>query len=344
MGREAADGGRSGPGDGLGGVGASRRRGAGRAGAHPAGERAAGRGTGGRGGRAAEPEARSGHRAVRRRARQSRCRWAGQGGQALRRADLPEGPRLRTEGPHAGFRFGVHQGHAHRRHRSGRGELPARRPGAARPLHHARVRHDLRHHHRLSRRGQGDAQPVEPGAHAGRLVRRFGSRGGGGHRAAVHVVGRWRIDAHPGVVLRPGRTEGLARPRAAAAGAQRVRHAHQHRWRGLAQRARHRGGVRLPQPRAQRRLVHQDGRAGRFLSRRDRARAGQAEDRPLDRALGPRHRYRPRSGGARARGRAAAGIARPCGRGTERRCDLRLGHHVADLHRRSGSAAARCSP
>ena len=47
-------------------------------------------------------------------------------------------------------------------------------------------------------------------ARAPGIVWRFGSRGGSGHRAAFHVVGWWQIDAHPGVILRLGRAEGLA--------------------------------------------------------------------------------------------------------------------------------------
>ena len=64
-----------------------------------------------------------------------------------------------------------------------------------------------------------------------------------GHCAVFDVFRRRRFHPHPGVVLRPGRAEGVARSRAAAAGAQRIRHPHQHRRRGVPQRARYRGGV-----------------------------------------------------------------------------------------------------
>ena len=175
-------------------------------------------------------------------------------------------------------------------------EAPARRTGAARPLHHARVRHDLRHHHRVSRRGQGHPQPMEPAAHAWRFLRRLGGGRCRGRGAAVNVV-RWRrLDPHPRMVLRAGRIEGLARTGAAAAGTQRIRHAHQHRWRCVP------AVCATPQPSttisaACRTAVplHKDGCASGFLSGCDRAGAWQVEDRPVHRAIGPWHRHR--SGG-----------------------------------------------
>ena len=224
-------------------MGASRWRGTRRTGADAAGEYRAGRRAGSHSRRPPQPKARGGDRGVRRRARQSGRGWPGQIGQAVWRADLLEGSRFRAEGPHAGFRIGVHQGHARRRDRPGGRELPARRSGAARPFHHARVRHDLRHHDQLPRRGQGDPQPMEPAAHARWIVRWIGGCCRCRHCAAFDVLGRRRIDAHPGIVLRVGRAEGVARARAAAAGAQRIRHTHQYRRRGLPNCARYRRGL-----------------------------------------------------------------------------------------------------
>ena len=287
---------------------------------------------GGRGGRTAEPEARGGHRAVRRCARQSGCGRAGQGGQAVRRADLPEGPRLRAEGPHTGFRLGVHQGHAHRRHRPGGGEFPARRPGAARPLHHARVRHDLRHHHRLSWRGEGDAQPVEPGAHARRssggsaaavaagvVPLSMSSDGGGSTRIPASFCGLVGLKASRGRVPQPlARNEYVTRISIDGVVSRSVRDTA----------AVYDYLSRVPNGGS---FIKMGAPAGSYLDAIARepgklkiglstARWGRGTD------TDPEVAARVREVGA------AAGIARPRGRGTERRCDLRLGDDVADLY------------
>ena len=50
-----------------------------------------------------------------------------------------------------------------------------------------------------------DPQPVEPGAHLRRLVRRLGGGAGGRHEPALRGLRSRRLAAHAGLVLRRGR-------------------------------------------------------------------------------------------------------------------------------------------
>ena len=85
--------------------------------------------------------------------------------------------------------------------------------------------------------------PWHSGANRGRLVGRFGGGRCRRDRAGRHVFRRRRIDPHPGRVLWSRRAQGDPRPGAAAAGAERIHLADQHRRRRHPQRSRHRGRV-----------------------------------------------------------------------------------------------------
>ena len=100
-----------------------------------------------------------------------------------------------------------HGRHA-RRHRAGAAQGRGR--GARRAHDLARVRFDQLDAYLPARH---DAQPVEPGAHAGRLVGRF--RGGGrvGDDADLHGQRRRRLDPHPVLVQRAVRLQDELRPR-----------------------------------------------------------------------------------------------------------------------------------
>ncbi len=149
---------------------------------------------------AARARARRRHR--RRGARRRRPRAAG--GRAHRR----EGARV-GRGLAGDARVG-------RARRSGRGDRrqrgvapPRRRRGDHRPHDRVGARHRELHEHAAARR---HPQPVEPRAHARRLVGRLGRRGRGGPVPGLHRRRRRRLDPHPVLVLRAVRHEGHVRP------------------------------------------------------------------------------------------------------------------------------------
>ena len=125
------------------------------------------------------------------------------------RAVPDQGPRDRGEG------FPQPQ----RQPPAGEHDLP-RRFQHLRPDQGDRSRH-LRPHDQPRRRDRccdrscrlwrADAEPVEPGPYAGRIVRRGGGGGGGGDRGLCPRVGRWRIGPHPGLLLRAFRVQAHAR-------------------------------------------------------------------------------------------------------------------------------------
>ena len=85
-----------------------------------------------------------------------------------------------------------------------------RRLRRARQVEHARVRQHGDHRVGAERRV---SQPVEPGAHAGRLVGRCGRGGRRRHDAARARLRRRRVDSNSRVVLRALRHQAVARPR-----------------------------------------------------------------------------------------------------------------------------------
>ena len=229
---------RSGPGDGLGGMGTLRRRGAGWTGTYPAGEHPGDRGTGGHCGRRlnakleaviellddvrANPDAAGPDKSGKLYGVPMYLKDLGSG--------LAGGARIQV---------GVHQGRAHRRHRPrGRDFL---RAGLV-PLGRSTTRdwHDLRPATDYWR-GEGDAQPMEPGGRSGRFV---GGRPLRWRRAwcAVHVVRWWRIDTHPRIVLRLVSLK-ASRGRVPRPLSRNGYVNDQHRRRCVTQRARHGGGV-----------------------------------------------------------------------------------------------------
>ena len=281
------------------------------------------------GGRSGRPGGRGGGtrgRPARRRARNLRergagrqCRPAGARRRALRRAPVPQGPRLTHGRAHPGGRLAPDARQRIGSHRPARRELPARRPDPARALDHARVRHDLRHRHRPPRPDQGDPQPVEPGAHAGRLLGGLRRPRRGGRDPDLHGLGRRRLDPNPRLVLRTGGTEGFEGAGLDAAEPQRVHVAHRSRGGGHPLRARQRRGARLPAPQADRRHLLSHGSARRLLARRARACARAPPHRALHRALGPGRGLRSRDRGQGSGVRTCAGRSRTPRRGGRRR-------------------------
>ena len=79
------------------------------------------------------------------------------------------------------------------------------RGGQGGPDHGQRVRRAQRERHPAAWR---HPQPLGPGAHRRRVVRRLGRGGGRRPRAHRHRRRRRRVDPHPGGVLRPGGDEG----------------------------------------------------------------------------------------------------------------------------------------
>ena len=93
--------------------------------------------------------------------------------------------------------------------RHGRGALEGRRRDCHRRAQHGRVRLRI-YHGELALRSH--AQSARSGAGRGRIVRWFGSGGGGGHGAADDGVGHQRVHPRAGGVLRYLRLEADLRP------------------------------------------------------------------------------------------------------------------------------------
>ena len=108
---------------------------------------------------------------------------------------LPDQRRL----PVAGHDTGRSERHRRR-------AVAGRRAGRVRQDQHAGVRGQGRHRVLPVRTGP---QPVEHRPHTGRLLGRRGGCGGRRHRAVRGGQRRRRFDPHPGLVLRPVRTEAL---------------------------------------------------------------------------------------------------------------------------------------
>ena len=298
---------------------------------------------GGRGGRPAQPEAASGDRGVRRRACQSRQRPA----QTRRRPlygvpmflkDLGSGLQGRTQDSGSAFTRGT--------------VMPATDPAIENflraglvPLgrsttpefgmtfdtiteYQRRVVRSRAIHGTWSTRRAAPPAVRRRRSAAGIVPVSMSSDGGGSTRI-------------PGGVLWPGRPEGLPRTGAAAAGAQRIRHPHQHRRRGQPQRARHRRGLRLPDPRAQRRRRSSAWarRAGSYLDAH-RARSAGAAHRPVHGPLGPRKRHRPRRSRPACGRWPADGKPRPHRRGSWTTARSATGTRCGPPISPSGSAAA----
>ena len=250
---------------------------------------------------------------------------------ALRRAPVPQGPRLAHGGTQPGVGLAPDAGQRVGSERPARRELPARRPRSARALDHARVRDDLRHVHRLPRSAQGDAQSLEPGAHPGRLFRGLRRPRGSRGDPDLHGLGRRRLDPNPRLLLRPGGAEGIARAGLDAAEPQRVHVAHRGRRRGHPLGARQRRGARLPAPQAGRRHLLSHGSARRLLAGGSATPARAPAHRALYRALGPGRGLRPRSRGQGAGLRRCARGSRAPRRRSRGRGPVRLARDVEGL-------------
>ena len=94
------------------------------------------------------------------------------------------------------------------------------RPRARRRRHHRRQDQHARARPQRHHREPGDragAQPLGPSAHARRLQRGRGGRGGRRHHRDRAGLGRRRLDPHPRLAVRHLRHQGHAGPRAAQA-------------------------------------------------------------------------------------------------------------------------------
>ncbi len=143
------------------------------------------------------------------------------GGGRRRRVDAVRWRADRGQGARPGRRLAVHPrlGAAARRHRhrdvdAGAPTARDRRGRPRRADDGIRVRGRQLRPHRAPRH---DAQPVAGRPHARRLVGRVGGGRRRRHRHDRHGRRRWRLDPHPGRVLRTRRAEGDVRPGAAVA-------------------------------------------------------------------------------------------------------------------------------
>ena len=152
---------------------------------------------------------------VRDRLRRRGARSGGSGGLDTRRRTLPrssdrhQGPRRDRGHPDDVLVARLRRLRPGLRH-GRRAPNPRRGIRDRRKDEHARVRHRRVHGVRPQRR---DSQPLEHRPHARRIERRCGGGRFRRSRADRPCDGRRRLDPHPGVVLRPLRSEAVARTR-----------------------------------------------------------------------------------------------------------------------------------